>query len=258
MLSIKLDINPVAFSLFGIDVYWYAIIIVSGILIAAKFAQIEFVRRGLKEDFVYDMLFVVLPVAIIGARLRYVIFEWDYYSKNLSQIINFRGGGLAIHGGIIGGIIALYFFVRNKEITLLDMVDVITPSLALGQAIGRWGNFVNQEAHGGPTDLPWGIVIDGVSYHPTFLYESIGDFIIFGFLLWYRKKNPAKGKVSSIYFIGYGILRFFVEGLRTDSLMIGPLRTAQLVSIGFVVVGAYMFYKSNYNNMPSYGLKRKK
>lgn len=258
MLVIETHIDPVAFRIFGLEVYWYAILIVTGVIIGAKFAQKEFVRRGLSEDFVYDMLFVVLPAAIIGARLWYVIFEWDYYSANPSQILNIRGGGLAIHGGIIGGIIALYFFTKNKKITLMDMIDVIAPSLALGQAIGRWGNFINQEAHGGPSDLPWAIVIDGQSYHPTFLYESLGDFLIFLFLINYRKKNPEKGKVAAIYFISYGILRFFVEGLRTDSLMMGSLRTAQVVSIVFVIAGIIIFYKSNYNNMPGYGLKRNK
>lgn len=258
MLVIETHIDPVAFRIFGLEVYWYAILIVTGVIIGAKFAQKEFVRRGLSEDFVYDMLFVVLPAAIIGARLWYVIFEWGYYSANPSQILNIRGGGLAIHGGIIGGIIALYFFTKNKKITLMDMIDVIAPSLALGQAIGRWGNFINQEAHGGPSDLPWAIVIDGQSYHPTFLYESLGDFLIFLFLINYRKKNPEKGKVAAIYFISYGILRFFVEGLRTDSLMMGSLRTAQVVSIIFVIAGIIIFYKSNYNNMPGYGLKRNK
>ncbi|MDD7305724.1 MAG: prolipoprotein diacylglyceryl transferase [Peptoniphilaceae bacterium] len=257
MLVIESHINPVAFSLFGIDIYWYAILIVSGILLGAKFAQKEFVRRGLSEDFVYDMLFVVLPSAIIGARLWYVIFEWDYYMQNPWQILNLRGGGLAIHGGIIGGTLALYLFTRNKKITLVDMIDVLTPSLALGQAIGRRGNFVNQEAHGGPSKLPWAIMIDGKSYHPTFLYESLGDFIIFLFLINYRKKNPEKGKVAAIYFIAYGILRFFVEGMRTDSLMIGSFRIAQIVSIVFVIIGLFMFYKSKYNNMPGFGLKRK-
>lgn len=258
MLVIDTHIDPVAFSFFGIDVYWYAILIVSGILLGAKFAQKEFVRRGLSEDFVYDMLFVVLPSAIIGARLWYVIFEWQYYVQNPSQIINLRGGGLAIHGGIIGGILALYFFTRNKDISLMDMVDVITPSLALGQAIGRWGNFINQEAHGGLSDLPWAIMIDGQSYHPTFLYESLGDFLIFLFLIFYRKKNPEKGKVSAIYFISYGVLRFFIEAMRTDSLMMGSLRIAQVISVIFVIVGIYMFYKANYNNMPGYGLKRQR
>ena len=131
----------------------------------------------------------------------------------------------------------MWIYAKYKNIPLLDLTDVMVPSLVLAQAIGRWGNFANSEAHGGPTDLPWGIIIDGVKVHPTFLYESIGDFLIFLFLIFYRKKNPSKGKQTAIYFIGYGILRFFVEGLRTDSLYVLGLRTAQLVSIGFVIIG---------------------
>lgn len=258
MLAIKTNIDPVAFSFFGINIYWYAILIVAGIVLGGKLASDEFQRRGLSEDFIYDMLFVIIPAAIVGARLWYVIFEWDYYGQNPSQIFNLRGGGLAIHGGIIGGFLALYFFVKNKDISIWDTTDVIAPSLALGQAIGRWGNFINQEAHGGPTDLPWGIVIDGTSYHPTFLYESLGDFIIFLVLMSYRKKNPAKGKISSIYFIAYGILRFFVEGMRTDSLMMGSIRTAQLISIIFVIVGIILYIRAKNWNLPGYGLKRNK
>lgn len=251
------DIDPVAFSPFGINIYWYAIIIVIGVLIAAQFGKKEFVRRGFDEDFIYDILFVVLPIGIIGARLWYVLFEWDYYSQNPGQILNIRGGGLAIHGGIIFGTLALYFFSKRKEVPFLDMTDVLVPSLALGQAVGRWGNFMNMEAHGGPTDLPWGIIIDGVKVHPTFLYESIGDLIIFLILINWRKNNPDKGKQSAFYLIGYGILRFFVEGLRTDSLYIGPLRTAQLVSVIFVIGGVILYFYANKKNLPPYFKKRR-
>ncbi|WP_296127004.1 prolipoprotein diacylglyceryl transferase [uncultured Anaerococcus sp.] len=253
----EFNIDRVAFSIFGLDIYWYAIIIIGGILIASQFAKKEFVRRGFDEDFIYDVLFVVLPIGIIGARLWYVAFEWDYYGANPSQILNFRAGGLAIHGGIFAGLIALWIYAKYKNIPLLDLTDVMVPSLILGQAIGRWGNFANAEAHGGPTDLPWGIIIDGVKVHPTFLYESIGDFLIFLFLIFYRKKNPSKGKQTAIYFIGYGVLRFFVEGLRTDSLYVLGLRTAQLVSIGFVIVGIILFVYANKNNLPPYFQKAK-
>ena len=150
------NIDPVAFSIFGVKIYWYALIIVFGVILGTQFAKKEFVRRGFEEDFIYDILFVVLPSGIIGARLWYVIFMWDYYSQNPGQILNIRGGGLAIHGGIIFGTLALYLYSKRKEVPFLDMTDVMIPSLALGQGIGRWGNFVNQEAHGGPTNLPWG------------------------------------------------------------------------------------------------------
>ena len=253
----EFNFNPVAFSIFGIEIRWYAIIIIVGMLLGTYFAKKEFVRRGFDEDFVYDLIFVAIPIGIIGARLWYVLFEWDYYSQNPGQILNIRAGGLAIHGGIIFGALATYLFSKKKNLPFLDLLDVLIPSLALGQAIGRWGNFMNQEAHGGPTDLPWGIIIDGVKVHPTFLYESIGDLIIFLILINYRKNNPDKGKQSAIYLILYGILRFFVEGLRTDSLYIGSLRTAQLVSIVFVIGGIILYYYANKKNLPPYFKSKK-
>lgn len=195
---------------------------------------------------------MILPLAIIGARAWYVIFEWDMYKNNPIQILNFRAGGLAIHGGILFAIIGIYFYAKKKEIPLIDILDVMAPSLAFGQAIGRWGNFVNGEAHGTPTNLPWAIIVDGVKVHPTFLYESIGDFLIFLFLINYRKKNPKKGIQTAIYFIAYGILRFFVEGLRTDSLMIGPIRMAQLTSVIYLIVGLYLFFKYKNINLKPY------
>lgn len=249
---LNFNIDRVAFSLFGIDIYWYAILIITGVLIGAKFAQKEFVKRGFDEDFIYDLLFVILPLAIIGARAWYVIFEWDMYKNNPIQILNFRAGGLAIHGGILFAIIGIYFYAKKKEIPLIDILDVMAPSLAFGQAIGRWGNFVNGEAHGTPTNLPWAIIVDGVKVHPTFLYESIGDFLIFLFLINYRKKNLKKGIQTAIYFIAYGILRFFVEGLRTDSLMIGPIRMAQLTSVIYLIVGLYLFFKYKNINLKPY------
>lgn len=248
----EFNIDPVAFRIFGIEIYWYAIIIVTGIIIAAQFAKKEFVKRGFEEDFIYDILFVVLPIGILGARFWYVLFEWDYYGANPSQILNFRAGGLAIHGGILFGSIALLIYAKKKQIPIIDLMDVMVPSLVLAQGIGRWGNFANSEAHGGPTDLPWGIVIDGVKVHPTFLYESLGDVLIFLFLINYRKKNPSKGKQTAIYFMGYGVLRFFVEGLRTDSLYIGSLRTAQLVSIVYFILGLGLFIWAMKKNVPPY------
>ncbi|WP_058990178.1 prolipoprotein diacylglyceryl transferase [Anaerococcus rubeinfantis] len=249
---LNFDIDRVAFSVFGIDIYWYAILIITGVLIGAKFAQKEFVKRGFEEDFIYDLLFVILPLAIIGARAWYVIFEWDMYKNDPIQILNFRAGGLAIHGGILFAIIGIYFYAKKKEVPLIDLLDVLAPSLAFGQAIGRWGNFVNGEAHGTPTNLPWAIIVDGVKVHPTFLYESVGDFLIFLFLINYRKKNPKKGIQTGIYFMTYGILRFFVEGLRTDSLMIGQFRMAQLTSIIYLIIGIYLFVKYKNINLKPY------
>lgn len=254
----EFDIDRVAFSIFGLDVYWYGVIIVAGILVAAIFAKKEFERRGYKADIVDDILFAILPIGVIGARIWYVIFEWDYYGSHLNEIIDIRGGGLAIHGGIIFGLIALFFFGKRRNIPMLDLTDIMTPSLAFAQAVGRWGNFTNAEAHGYETNLPWGIIIDGVKVHPTFLYESLGDFLIFLFLVIYRKKNPIKGFQTGIYFLAYGVLRFFVEGLRTDSLYVFGLRTAQLVSIVFMIVGIALIIYAKRENLPPHFYKEKK
>lgn len=254
----EFNINRVAFSIFGLDVYWYGIIIVTGILISSIFAKKEFERRGYKGGIVDDILFTILPVGVIGARLWYVVFEWDYYGAHPNEIIDIRGGGLAIQGGIIFGLIALYIFSKVRDIPMVDLTDILSPSLVFAQAVGRWGNFTNAEAHGYPTDLPWGIIIDGVKVHPTFFYESLGDFLIFLFLVLYRKKNPSKGFISGIYFLAYGIVRFFVEGLRTDSLYVFGLRTAQLVSIVFMVVGIALLIYAKRENLPPHFYKDKK
>lgn len=238
----------VAFSFFGIDIYWYAIFIVTGIFLGAYFAKKEFIKRGYDKDLVYDVLLACLPVSIIGARLWFVTFNLDYYINNLSEIIMIRHGGMAIQGGIVFAFVAAYFFAKKRKIKLIEIMDITFPSIALGQAIGRWGNFVNKEAYGYPTSLPWGINIDGVNVHPTFLYESIGDFLIFLFLLNYRKKKRKDGVISAIYLISYGILRFFVEGLRTDSLYFLNMRMAQLTSIVFIICGIYLLVRGKRND----------
>ncbi len=230
--------NPVAFSIFGIDVMWYGVLISSGVLIGVLIALKEAKRTGFKEDNLIDFLLYAIPAGIVGARLYYVIFSWDYYSQNLSQIINIRNGGLAIHGAIIAGILTAGIFCKKRKINVLQLLDLIMPSLILGQAIGRWGNFINQEAHGGPTDLPWGIMIDGQKVHPTFLYESIINIIIFIFLIWFRKhKKISHGQIFALYLILYSAGRFFIEGLRTDSLMFMGMRVAQLISIASIFIG---------------------
>ncbi len=231
--------NPVAFSIFGIDVMWYGVLISTGVLIGVLIALKEAKRTGFKEDDLIDFLLYAIPAGIVGARGYYVIFSWDFYSQNLSQIINIRNGGLAIHGAVIAGVITAILFCKIRKINVLELIDLVIPSLILGQAIGRWGNFVNQEAHGGPTDLPWGIMVNGQKVHPTFLYESIFNFLIFIFLIWFRKHRKASdGQVFGLYLILYSTVRFFVEGLRTDSLMFMGMRVAQLVSISSIIVGA--------------------
>lgn len=243
----------VAFTIFGIPVMWYGILIGLGMLAGSYVGLKEAKRKGIKEEDLTDMLFYILPMAIIGARLYFIIFNWDYYGKNLNQIINIREGGLAIHGGIILSVIVAYIFCKKRKISFSKMADIAAPGLALGQAIGRWGNFINEEAYGVETSLPWGVIIDGKKHHPTFLYESIGNILIFIFLLYYARKKQKQGedgKIFSLYMIFYGTIRFFIEGLRTDSLMFFNLRIAQIVSIIFVLLGIIFILiqkKSNKN-----------
>lgn len=242
--------NPVAFNLFGISVRWYGILISIGVVIGTILALKESKRIGIDEDTLIDLLLYAIPIALVGARVYYVIFSWDYYKNNLMEIFNFRAGGLAIHGGIIAAIIVAVVFSRKRKIDFWKVADSCAPSLILGQAIGRWGNYINQEAYGSPTDLPWGIMIDGVKVHPTFLYESMWNFLVFLFLLWYRKnKSKVSGEVFLLYLMLYSAIRFFIEGLRTDSLMMGSIRVAQLVSIIGILISGYYFKKRRKANI---------
>lgn len=236
--------DPVAFKIFGIEVMWYGVLITIGVFIGIILALRETKRLGVNEDDFIDLLIFAIPSAIIGARLYYVIFKWDYYGKNLDQIFNFRGGGLAIHGAIIAAVLVAIVFTRKRKLDFWQFADIAAPSLILGQAIGRWGNYINQEAYGTPTDLPWGIIVNGVKVHPTFLYESIGNLIIFFILLWYRRKKArSTGEVFLLYAMLYSLVRFFVEGFRIDSLMLGPIRVAQLVSVSAILISLYLLYK---------------
>ena len=180
--------DPIAFTIFGLEVRWYGILIASAVVIGTILAIKEAKRKGISEDTILDLLLFVLPAAIIGARLHYVLLSWDNYKNNLIEILNIRGGGLAIHGAVIAGVIVGLIFAKVKKISFWELADIIAPSLILGQSIGRWGNYANQEAYGGPTDLPWAIVVDGVKVHPTFLYESIWNLLVFLFLVYYSRK----------------------------------------------------------------------
>lgn len=235
--------NPIAFEVFGIAVRWYGILISTGMIIGTILAIRETKRLGLDENLIIDFILVMIPAAIVGARLYYVIFNWSYYNGDIMQMINLRQGGLAIHGGVIGGVIAGLIYARVKDIGFWQLADIISPSLILGQAIGRWGNFVNKEAHGGPTDLPWGIVVDGVKVHPTFLYESLWNFGIFIFLMKYRKNKKFDGELFYLYLILYSVGRFFIEGMRTDSLMLGPLRVAQVLSLSLILIFTFLLLR---------------
>ncbi len=234
--------NPIAFKIGPyITVYWYGILIGLAILLGVYLALREAEKQGVNTEHFFNVLLVVLPAAFIGARLYYVAFNWDYYSQYPLEIPATWHGGLAIHGGIIGGILGGVFLLRKYGINFWQAADLVAPSLILGQAIGRWGNFFNQEAYGyevDPATLPWAMYIDGAYRHPTFLYESLWNFIVFFFLLWLRRRKGLRwGDVFISYAVLYSVGRFFIEGLRTDSLMLTPsLRAAQVVS-ALVVIG---------------------
>lgn len=238
-------VNRVAFELFGLPIYWYAIIIVSGVIIAMWLSTREAVRVGLKADDVTDFMLIGLPVSIIGGRLYYVLFDLEPYLKDPIQIFNTRSGGLAIYGALIAGGIWLYFFCRRNFISPVTFLDIAAPSVLLAQGIGRWGNFMNHEAHGTEVSrsfleslhLPNFIIdnmnIDGAYRQPTFLYESVWNVLGFIVLILLRKKKGLlkEGEVFLGYLIWYGFGRFFIEGMRTDSLyLFGPIRVSQVLS----------------------------
>ncbi len=222
--------GAVAFSVFGIDVMWYGILIGIGFALAVMLCYRRAPLHGIESDRILDLALWLIPLSVVGARAYYVLFNWSMYRGSLAEILNIRGGGLAIHGGIIAGIITAYVFARRKHISFPELADLILPSVALAQSIGRWGNFFNSEAHGTVTDLPWAIVVNGQHVHPTFLYESIWCFLLFLFLLWMDRRRKFPGQIALLYGMLYSLERFWVEGLRTDSLMIGTFRQAQVLS----------------------------
>lgn len=258
-LGWEFNVSRVAFNIFGHPIYWYGIIIAAAFLICVLWAMKDSTKYDLIPDTIIDLMLFAAPAAIICARLYYVIFSWADYKDNLKEIFDVRNGGLAVYGGIIGAIITAYFVAKYKKIPFMKLFDFAIPYVALGQAIGRWGNFFNQEAFGTNTNLPWGMTsptvnsyltenaahikeLTGITVnpalpvHPTFLYECIWDILVFAFLMWMRKRKKFSGEVFCFYFITYSIGRAVIEGLRTDSLMLGKVRVSQLLSILLIVV----------------------
>ena len=227
------SIDPSAsFTLFGRTFYWYGVIIAVGFILAMLYCARHCRRCGIEPDTLYDFLIWMIPIAIIGARLYYVIFQWGDYRAHPIDALKIWEGGLAIYGGVIAGLLTGVVWCRKKKIPFGVMADVCAPGLLIGQCIGRWGNFVNGEAHGGPTILPWGMTIDGGSMvHPTFFYESLWNLIGFILLHFYSKKRKFKGEMALLYVAWYGAGRAWIEGLRTDSLYIGPVRVSQLLAV---------------------------
>ncbi|MDK7752608.1 MULTISPECIES: prolipoprotein diacylglyceryl transferase [Staphylococcus] len=258
-------IDPIAFELGPISVHWYGIIIAVGILLGYFIAQESVKRIGFDKDILIDIIFWSAIFGFIAARIYFVIFQWPYYAQHPIEIPMIWYGGIAIHGGLIGGFITGIFVCKQKNINPFQIGDVIAPSLILGQGIGRWGNFMNHEAHGGPVSksflenihIPDFIInnmyIDGQYYQPTFLYESIWDILGFVILISLRK-HLRIGDTFALYLIWYSIGRFFVEGLRTDSLMLtGDIRVAQLMSVVLIVAGiVLMIVRRVKYNAPRY------
>lgn len=248
-----LTIDPTAFSLGPIDIRWYGILITTGIILAFIVVQKEMVKRGMHPDFLTDLLIWAVPISIISARIYYVIFSWDTYKDNPIDAIKIWEGGIAIHGALIGAFLTTYVYTKLRGVSFWKVVDIAAPGLLIGQIIGRWGNFINQEAHGGPvsetflknTWIPDWIMnqmtINGVTYHPTFLYESLWNVVGLIIILLLRRVHLKRGEMFFFYLTWYSIGRFFIEGMRTDSLYGGDLRAAQIVSIIAIVFSVSLF-----------------
>lgn len=258
--------NRVAFNIFGFNVYYYSLCILLGVIVAYILITREGKKQGLPKEFISDLIFYTLIIGILGARVYYCVFNLDYYLANPSEILKIYNGGLAIHGGVIAGFIFVYFYTKKKNISFIKILDIIAPAVIIAQSFGRWGNFFNQEAHGGittyqnlknmhiPEFIINGMHIEGKYYYPTFFFESIWCLIGFIILMIARRnKNLRKGFQIGFYFIWYGIGRFFIEALRTDSLMFFGLKIAQIVSLIGIIIGIIIIVtnrnKKYYNEM---------
>lgn len=243
--------SRIALDLGFIQIYWYSIMILIGLLVGLSIIYYEMKKQNINIDFFTNLAFYAIIIGIISARLYYVIFNWDYYSSNLLEILEIWNGGLAIHGAIIGGGLFTLFYCSKYKVNLYRVLDICVVGLIVAQAIGRWGNFFNQEAYGMLTNketlislnIPKfiidGMYINGVFYHPTFLYESLWNIIGFIILIIVRStvKYLKTGQLTGIYLVWYSFGRLFIEGMRTDSLMLGNIKMAQLVSIILIIVG---------------------
>ena len=241
----------------GFTIRFYALCILFGMIIAVVLGIREAKKLNINTDDIFNGAVIGIVLGIIGARIYYVIFEWNTYKNNFGEIFAIWNGGLAIHGGIIVAFVFAFFYCRKKKINVLAVLDMVVIGLLIGQTCGRWGNFFNQEAHGGVTSLEFlqsihmpdfiikQMYIDGSYYHPTFLYESLWNFVaIIALLILRRTRTIRLGDQAGIYLIWYGIGRFWIEGMRTDSLMIGNIKQNQLISIVLIVLGiAYLVFK---------------
>lgn len=250
-----LPINRIAFRLFGFPVYWYGLLIASAIILCLVLAIRHAPRHKLSPDDIMDTFIAIIPLMIIMARAFYVVFEWDYFAQDWKRIFSTRDGGLAFYGGVIGGVAAIALITRIKKIKVSKLLDFLAVYVPLGQAIGRWGNFFNQEAFGNNTHLPWGMYSNQTEYylsqvrgipnldptqpvHPTFLYEFIANMLIFAWLLRVRKRSQYPFQTMLWYLLLYGFVRYFVESIRTDPLIIPgtEIRISMLLSALMVII----------------------
>jgi phosphatidylglycerol---prolipoprotein diacylglyceryl transferase len=251
--------GPIIFELGPLQVRWYGLLIAAAVLMGVLLVERLAPRRGIDVEVIGELPIWLVPAAVICARIYYVTFQWPQYAANPQQIIAIWQGGIAIHGAIIGGILAAIAFAKVKRISFWRIADIVAPAVALGQTIGRWGNFFNSEAFGAPTTLPWKLLIPPAQrpigmaniayYHPTFLYESLWNLLVFLGLIWLFQKDRTahfkSGLIFLVYAIAYSSGRIWIEGLRTDSLMFSGIRMAQLIStIGIVagVAGLWWLY----------------
>ena len=254
--------NPVALQLGPISIRWYAICIVSGLILAVYLSMKEAPRKKIDPDAIIDFILIAFPLAILGARLYYVIFEWGYYSQHLGEIFAIWNGGIAIYGGLLTGALVLYLFSRRRLIEPIDFLDIAAPSVMIAQSIGRWGNFFNQEAYGAavkslnylPSFIRDQMYIDGSYRQPTFLYESIWNLLGFLLIMILRRKPQflRQGEVTAFYLIWYGFGRMIIEGMRTDSLMFAGLRVSQWLSMILILVGLAIILYQRRKKAPYY------
>lgn len=232
--NIHLEINKTFLTIGNLKIEWYGLLIVFAILICLFLGKKDNGKYHISFETILELFILILPISFIGARIYYVFFKWDYYATHLLEIFSISSGGLAIYGAILAACLTIFIYTTKNKINFLDILDYIAPYLALGQAIGRWGNFFNQEAYGYETSnlFRMGIIENGsyLEVHPTFLYESISCFLIFLFLYKRKNKRKYKGQITYLYFASYSFIRMIIEGLRTDSLMLGNFRISQILS----------------------------
>ena len=268
-LGIYLDYVPKSFSVFGVTIAFYGVIIGLGMFLALCYCLREAEKTGQKKDDYWDLFVWLILCSVIGARIYYVIFDWEIYKDDLLSIFNIRGGGLAIYGGVLAGALTLFVFSKVKKLSFFQMADTVIPGLLIGQILGRYGNFTNWEAFGDYTDglfamrLPLSMVrqrdltenilshvtegVDYIQVHPTFLYESLWNLMVLLLILFFKRKKSFEGELLAWYFIGYGLGRVWIEGMRTDSLMVPgmDIRVSQILALILIAVGILMIIVEN-------------